>query len=299
MRKKTLNNRSRYGYLFILPFFFAFIFLELYPVCFTFFLSVQKWDGLAGESFLGMKNFTRLLTDKIFFLSIWNTLRIWLVSYIPQILTALLLSSVFTLWNIKGMKFFRAVFYLPNLITAASVGLLFNLLFNGNKSVVNNILQAMKIQGAPFEFFNDPIFTSNLTSYIQWWMWFGYTTILVMAGITTIDKSLFEAAEIDGASKWQVYQKITLPLIKPTIIYITITSIIGGMQLFDVPATMSDGTGEPDKAILTTAMYLYNQGFKNHNYGYSAAISVGLFVIIGFMSFISLRVMKGKEKNYG
>lgn len=299
MRKKTLNNRSRYGYLFILPFFIAFIFLELYPVCFTFFLSVQKWDGLAGESFLGMKNFTRLLTDKIFFLSIWNTLRIWLVSYIPQILTALLLSSVFTLWNIKGMKFFRAVFYLPNLITAASVGLLFNLLFNGNKSVVNNILQAMKIQGAPFEFFNDPIFTSNLTSYIQCWMWFGYTTILVMAGITTIDKSLFEAAEIDGASKWQVYQKITLPLIKPTIIYITITSIIGGMQLFDVPATMSDGTGEPDKAILTTAMYLYNQGFKNHNYGYSAAISVGLFVIIGFMSFISLRVMKGKEKNYG
>lgn len=299
MRKKTLNNRSRYGYLFILPFFIAFIFLELYPVFFTFFLSVQKWDGLAGESFLGMKNFTRLLTDKIFFLSIWNTLRIWLVSYIPQILTALLLSSVFTLWNIKGMKFFRAVFYLPNLITAASVGLLFNLLFNGNKSVVNNILQAMKIQGAPFEFFNDPIFTSNLTSYIQWWMWFGYTTILVMAGITTIDKSLFEAAEIDGASKWQVYQKITLPLIKPTIIYITITSIIGGMQLFDVPATMSDGTGEPDKAILTTAMYLYNQGFKNHNYGYSAAISVGLFVIIGFMSFISLRVMKGKEKNYG
>ena len=299
MRKKTLNNRSRYGYLFILPFFIAFIFLELYPVCFTFFLSVQKWDGLAGESFLGMKNFTRLLTDKIFFLSIWNTLRIWLVSYIPQILTALLLSSVFTLWNIKGMKFFRAVFYLPNLITAASVGLLFNLLFNGNKSVVNNILQAMKIQGAPFEFFNDPIFTSNLTSYIQWWMWFGYTTILVMAGITTIDKSLFEAAEIDGASKWQVYQKITLPLIKPTIIYITITSIIGGMQLFDVPATMSDGTGEPDKAILTTAMYLYNQGFKNHNYGYSAAISVGLFVIIGFMSFISLRVMKGKENNYG
>lgn len=299
MRKKTLNNRSRYGYLFILPFFIAFIFLELYPVCFTFFLSVQKWDGLAGESFLGMKNFTRLLTDKIFFLSIWNTLRIWLVSYIPQILTALLLSSVFTLWNIKGMKFFRAVFYLPNLITAASVGLLFNLLFNGNKSVVNNILQAMKIQGAPFEFFNDPIFTSNLTAYIQCWMWFGYTTILVMAGITTIDKSLFEAAEIDGASKWQVYQKITLPLIKPTIIYITITSIIGGMQLFDVPATMSDGTGEPDKAILTTAMYLYNQGFKNHNYGYSAAISVGLFVIIGFMSFISLRVMKGKEKNYG
>ena len=90
---------------------------------------------------------------------------------------------------------------------------------------------------------------------------------------------------------------IPLPLIKPTIVYITITSIIGGMQLFDVPSTMSDGTGEPDKAILTASMYLYNQGFKNHNYGYSAAISVGLFIIIGVMSIASLRVMKGRGEN--
>lgn len=293
MRKKSINNRSKYGYLFILPFFIAFIFLGLYPVLFTFSLSVQKWDGLKPETFVNIENFKRLFTDKIFYLSIWNTLRIWVISYIPQILAALLLSAIFTMYNVRGMKAFRAIYYLPNLITAASVGLLFNLLFNGNKSVVNNILQALNVKGAPFDFFNSPVFTSNLTSYIQWWMWFGYTTILVMAGITTIDRNLFEAARVDGANRGQTYRKITLPLIKPTIVYITITSIIGGMQLFDVPSTMSDGTGEPDKAILTAAMYLYNQGFKNHNYGYSAAISVGLFVVIGVMSFVSLKVMKG------
>lgn len=297
MKKKKLNDRSMYGYLFIAPFLIAFVVLELYPVLFTFSLSVQKWDGLMPEKFVMLENFKRLLSDKVFYLSIWNTLRIWTISYLPQILTALLLSALFTMYRIKGMAFFRAVFYLPNLITAASVGLLFNLLFNGNKSVVNNILQALGMQGAPFDFFNDPVFTSNLTSYIQWWMWFGYTTILVMAGITTIDKELFEAARIDGASRGQVYRKITLPLIKPTIIYITITSIIGGMQLFDVPSTMSDGTGEPDKALLTVSMYLYNQGFKNHNYGYSAAISVGLFVVICFMSFISMKIMKGGSRN--
>lgn len=297
MRRKSINDRSKYGYLFILPFFIAFVFLGLYPVLFTFSLSLQKWDGLAPETFVGMANFKRLISDKIFYLSIWNTLRIWSVSYIPQILAALLLSAIFTMYSIKGMKTFRAVYYLPNLITAASVGLLFNLLFNGNKSTVNNILQALQVKGAPFDFFNDPVFTSALTSYIQWWMWFGYTTILVMAGITTIDRNLFEAAQIDGADKGQTYRKITLPLIKPTIIYITITSIIGGMQLFDVPSTMSDGTGEPDKAILTVSMYLYNQGFKNHNYGYSAAISVGLFAVIGLMSILSLKAMKGKEEN--
>lgn len=297
MKKKSINNRSMYGYLFVVPFFITFIFLGLYPVLFTFSLSIQKWDGLAKESYVGLANFKRLITDKVFYLSIWNTLRIWIISYIPQLLTALLLAAVFTLNHIKAMKTFRAIYYLPNLVTAASVGLLFNLIFNGNKFVVNNILCAMHIKGAPFDFFNSPIFVSNLTSYVQWWMWFGYTTILVMAGITTIDRSLFEAAQIDGAGKGQTFCLITLPLIKPTIVYITITSIIGGMQLFDVPSTMSDGTGEPDKAILTASMYLYNQGFKNHNYGYSAAISVGLFLIIGLMSILSLKAMKGKGGN--
>lgn len=297
MKKKSINNRSIYGYVFVLPFFITFIFLGLYPVLFTFSLSIQKWDGLAKETYVGMANFRRLMTDKVFYLTIWNTLRIWIISYIPQLLTALLLAGVFTMNRIKGMKMFRAIYYLPNLVTAASVGLLFNLIFNGNKSVVNNILCALHINGAPFDFFNSPTFVSNLTSYVQWWMWFGYTTILVMAGITTIDQCLFEAAQIDGAGKGQTFRLITLPLIKPTIVYITITSIIGGMQLFDVPSTMSDGTGEPDKVILTTSMYLYNQGFKNHNYGYSAAISVGLFIIIGVMSILSLRAMKGKGEN--
>lgn len=292
MRKKNINDRSGYGYLFILPFFIAFIFFGLYPAVFTFSLSLQKWDGLAPEKSIKLANFERLLSDKVFYLSVWNTLRIWLISFIPQILVALLLAAVFTTYKVKGMGIFRAIFYLPNLLTAASVGLLFHLLFNGNKSVANNILEALHVSGAPFEFFNDPVFTSNLTSYIQWWMWFGYTMILVMSGITTIDKNLFDAARIDGADRGQTFRKITLPLIRPTIVYITITSIIGGMQLFDVPATMSDGTGEPDKAILTISMYLYNQGFKNHNYGYAAAISVGLFAIICVMSFASLKAMK-------
>lgn len=290
-KRKSINNKSKYGYLFILPFYIFFIIFGLYPVLFTFSLSFQKWDGLAPETFVGIANFKRLITDKVFYLTIYNTIRIWMVNFLPQIAVALLLSAIFTLNKVKGMKIFRAVFYLPNLITAASVGLLFNLLFGGDKSVINNMLTHIGVGGSPFDFFNNPVFTSNLTSYIQWWMWFGYTTIIVMAGITTIDKNVFEAAQVDGASKGQTYRFITLPLIRPTIIYIMITSIIGGMQLFDVPATMSNGTGEPEKAILTASMYLYNQGFKNHNYGYSAAISIGLFLVIGIFSILSLKVM--------
>lgn len=291
-------NKSRYGYLFIAPFFVVFAIFGLYPILYTVFLSFQKWDGLAPLAGIGLKNFQRLVTDKVFYLSLWNTFRIWLMNFLPQMGAALILSALFTFNKIKGMKFFRAAFYLPNLITAASVGLLFNLLFNGDKSVANYILTGLGVPGAPFSFFNSGPFTSGLVSYIQWWMWFGYTTVIIMAGITTIDSGVYAAALVDGATKLQTYTKITLPLIRPTLIYMTITSIIGGMQLFDVPATLTNVQGDPRKSILTTSMYLYNQGFKNHNYGYASAISVGLFLLIAVLSVLALKAMRKKGGMY-
>ena len=291
-------NKSRYGYLFIAPFFVVFAIFGLYPILYTVFLSFQKWDGLAPLAGIGLKNFQRLVTDKVFYLSLWNTFRIWLMNFLAQMGAALILSALFTFNKIKGMKFFRAAFYLPNLITAASVGLLFNLLFNGDKSVANYILTGLGVPGAPFSFFNSGPFTSGLVSYIQWWMWFGYTTVIIMAGITTIDSGVYDAALVDGATKLQTYTKITLPLIRPTLIYMTITSIIGGMQLFDVPATLTNVQGDPRKSILTTSMYLYNQGFKNHNYGYASAISVGLFLLIAVLSVLALKAMRKKGGMY-
>lgn len=296
-REHNTLDRGRYGYCFIAPFFIVFLIFTLYPILYTLFLSFKSWDGLSEVKDAGFANYKRLLTDKTFYLSIWNTFRIWLVNFIPQMLTALILSALFTFNKIKGMKFFRAAFYLPNLITAASVGLLFNLLFNGDKSVANYILVRLGALGAPFAFFNSGAFTSGLVSYIQWWMWFGYTTVIIMAGITTIDSSIYDAAMVDGATKLQTYVRITLPLIRPTLIYMTITSIIGGMQLFDVPATLTNGTGDPRKSILTTSMYLYNQGFKNHNYGYASVISVGLFLIIAVLSIFALRAMQRKGED--
>ena len=107
-----------------------------------------------------------------------------------------------------------------------------------------------------------------------------------MAGMTSIDGATFEAAMIDGADKIQIFRSIVLPQIRPTITYLMLTSIIGGMQLFDVPATLTDGMGAPDKSILTIAMYIYNQGFKNYNMGYAASLSVGLFIIIAILSLV-------------
>lgn len=287
---------NKYGYFFILPFIITLIIFGIYPAVSTIIMSFQKWDGLSNPMWIGLKNYSRLISDKVFYLSLWNTFRIWIVEFIPQILVALLLAAIFSLRKIKGMPFFRATYYLPNLITASAVGILFNLLFNGDKSVANNILVAIGVPSAPFKFFQSGSFVSGLASYIQWWMWFGYTTIIVMAGITAIDSNLYEAAQVDGADRRQTFLRITIPLIRPTLVYITITSIIGGMQLFDVPSTLSDGTGDPDKSVLTTSMYLYAQGFSNRNMGYSAAVSIGLFIIIAVVSIASFYAMNRRSE---
>lgn len=286
-------KHNAYGYLFIAPFFIIFVIFGLYPIVYTFILSSQRWDGFTPAVSVGGNNFRRLIGDKIFYLTVWNTFRIWIINFVPQIFTALVLAALFSLNRIWGMNFFRAAYYLPNLITAASVGLLFNLLFNGDKSAANYILIALKVKGAPFGFFYNPSFVSGLVSYIQWWMWFGYTTIIVLAGITTIDISIYEAAIVDGASKFKIFTRITMPLINPTLLYLSVTSIIGGMQLFDVPATLTErGSGDPQKVVLTTSMYLYNQGFKSHNLGYASTISVGLFFIIALLSIAAFRLIR-------
>ena len=293
---KNKINRNFYAYLFIIPFFTVFVVFQLYPILYTFFLSFHKWDGISKIVNVGVDNFETLLRDKYFSLSLKNTVRIWLGNFIPQIGIALLLAGIFTFNRIKGMTFFRAVFYLPNLVTAASMGLLFNLLFDGNKSVINQILMNLGIINTPIEFFSSPIFASSIASYIQWWMWFGYTLIIVMAGMTSISSEIYEAAMVDGATSVKTFFYITLPLVRPTLLYLMITSIIGGMQLFDVPATLTNGLGDPQKSILTTAMYIYNTGFKNHNMGYASTLSVGLFIIIAILSVISFRIMNAKEE---
>lgn len=288
--------KSKKGLWFVTPYFIVFAIFGLYPLMHTFYLGFFKWDGIGDKLFLGIDNFIRMYSDPLFWLAIKNTLRIWMINFIPQVGIAIFLAGIFAFNRIKGQNFFRAVFYLPNLLTAASVGLLFNLLFQGDGSLLNTILINLNLIKEPIRFFSNPIYTSLLTSYIQWWMWFGYTLIILMAGMSSIDISIYEAARIDGASKVRTFFSITLPQLKPTVTYLMLTSIIGGMQLFDVPATLTDGLGSPDKSILTISMYIYNHGFKNYNVGYAATLSIGLFVIIAILSVFYFGLQNRRDK---
>ncbi len=296
-RKRPLLKikRDTKGYLFILPYFVVLMLLQLYPIFFTMGLSFTTPINMFENEFAGLSNYQRLFTTELFYKSIFNTMWIWLWNYIPQIIFAILLGVILTSYKLKGREFLRTVYFLPNLVTAASIGVLFAVLLDWRFGALNHILMALGILSEPYNWLVKPRVMQGAVSFIQWWQWFGYTMIIMMAGLNAISEDLYEAAHIDGASRTQAFFRVTLPLLRPTLIYVMITSLIGGMQIFDIPRVITNGRGAPDNALTTMVLYLYNQAFKNFNIGYASSVAWILFFIILIFSVLSFRLIRGRK----
>ncbi|PTM60070.1 carbohydrate ABC transporter permease [Desmospora activa] len=296
MFSKTLR-KDNYGYLFIAPFFITFLVFGLYPILYSLYLSFTDWDGFGNPTIIGFENYQRLVGDFFFYKSLFNTLAIWIVSVIPQLTVSLVLAVILHEKFVKGKSFFRAVFFFPNIVTAASLGLLVALIFSWQTGSFNQFLMGLGIIDDPIHWTDKPNFMRGLVSSILFWQYFGYSMIIYIAGLQGISRDLLEAAEMDGASKVRVFFSITLPLLKPIILFQVITSIIGGMQIFDQPYTLTNGSGQPDNATLTSVMYLYDTAFTRYQYGYGSAIAFGLFLVIVVFSILSFKMMNIRTKN--
>ncbi|WP_078551707.1 carbohydrate ABC transporter permease [Bacillus alkalicellulosilyticus] len=290
-----------YGYAFILPFFLVFVTFTIYPILLTFYYSFTSYSGMGSPDFIGLANYARLVTDTFFLQAFFNTLYIWGINFIIQIGIALLLAILFSdiRLKMKGLGFFRAVFYLPNLITIASVALLFGILLDWHHGTINHLLLDLGIISQPINWLNNPTTARWSVALIGAWMWFGHTFIILMAGISGISKDYFEAALIDGANRFQMFIKVTLPLLKPILLYVLITSLIGGLQIFDLPMLITDGLGAPQGSLNTMVLYLYNQAFRFNNYGYAATVAYGLFVITVLFSYVTFKAMYRKSAKEG
>ncbi|ADU28969.1 carbohydrate ABC transporter permease [Evansella cellulosilytica] len=290
-----------YGYLFILPFFIVFITFTIYPIILTFYYSFTSYSGMGSPEFIGMDNYARLVTDTYFYRAFFNTIYIWGINFFFQIAIALLLAVLFSdlRLRLKGLGFFRAVFYLPNLITIASVALLFGILLGWHHGTINHLLLDLGLINQPINWLNNPTTARWSVALIGAWMWFGHTFIILMAGISGISRDYFEAALIDGANRWQTFTKVTIPLLKPILLYVLITSLIGGLQIFDLPMLITDGMGAPQGSLNTMVLYLYNQAFRFNNYGYAAAVAYGLFLITVMFSVITFKSMYRKSAKEG
>lgn len=279
--KRFYINKEYTGYLFIAPFIIGFLLFGLYPVFNTFYLSFTDTTLLSSDvNLIGLKNFQRLFADDFFMKAVKNTWIIWIWNFIPQIGIALLLSVWFTSTRlrIKGVGVWRALFFLPNLLMPASIAALFFSLFSFY-GPVNQAFVQLGILEEAMHFLQNITITRGIVVFIQWWMWFGQTIIIVMAGMTSIPISLYEAAMVDGASSTQMFTRITLPLLKPILVYIFVTSLVGGMQMFDIPFLLTDGRGAPSNSIMTNNILMYSK-FASSKGHIGAASSVGVLVFI-------------------
>ncbi|MBO5209372.1 MAG: sugar ABC transporter permease [Lachnospiraceae bacterium] len=296
-KKRNINNIA---YLFVLPFVIVFLVFNVYPVLRTLYLSFTNYRGFGDAVWSGIDNYIRVLTDKFFWRSLWNTIKMWSLNIVLQLGIAFLLTIVFSdvKYRMRGLGVFRAVFYLPNLISATSVAFLFKTLLDWKYGSFNQMLLSIGIIDEQINWLGSSATAPWVISVIQTWMWFGNSFIMLMAGVQGISRDYFEAAAIDGAGRWTTFGKITLPLIRPIMLYVFITSLIGGLQLFDLPFLIngiSGGTaGNPSGTLQTSVMYLYKFGFETNQVGYASAIAYTLFAIILIVSIIQFKTL-GRE----
>ena len=299
-KRGKVVSYNKWGYIFLIPFVVVYAVFQLIPMVSTFYNSFFEnyRSGLTqiGPNFVGFKNFATLFTNGDLLMYTRNTMIMWILGFVPQIIVSLLLGAWFSdpSLRLKGQRFFKTVIYLPNLIMASAFSMLFFTLF-ADSGPINSILISMGIISGPFKFMSHVWSVRGLVAFMNFIMWFGNTTILLMAGMMGIDPALYEAAQVDGATATQIFYRITLPLLRHILLYVMITSLIGGLQMFDVPQILTNGTGDPVRKSMTLIMYL-NKHLWSKNYGMGGALSVLLFIITGIFSFIVFKINTRTDK---
>lgn len=301
-KKSRVSGYNKWGYIFLIPFTLAYVVFQLIPLANTIYNSFFEnyMSGLKqiGPTFVGIDNYRKLFEGGDIWAYAKNTMVLWIMCFIPQIILSLLLGAWFsdTRLRLRGSRFFKTVIYLPNLIMASAFAMLFFTLFSDG-GPINSLLMQLGFIDTPYKFLSNTGSARGLIAFMNCLMWFGNTTILLMAGMMGIDTNLFEAAEVDGATSTQVFYRVTLPLLRPILVYVIITSLIGGLQLFDVPQILTNGTGDPMRTTMTLIMFL-NKHLYSKNYGMAGALSVVLFIMTGFLSLVVFKV-SGNDKRKG
>ena len=297
----TVLRYNRWGYIFLIPFVVVFIIFQLIPLISTIYNSFFEHyfkNGLTevGPTFIGIQNYATLFSSGDLPKYLGNTMIMWIIGFIPQILLSLLLGAWFSdpSLRLKHQQFFKTVIYLPNLIMASAFAMLFFTLFSDG-GPINSLLMQMGILSEPYKFLSHAGSARSLVGFMNFLMWFGNTTILLLEGMLRIDTALYEAAEVDGATSTQVFFRITLPLLRPILVYVMVTSLIGGLQMYDVPQILTNGQGNPARTTMTLIMYL-NKHLYSKNYGLGGALSVILFIVTGILSVIVFKMNQASEK---
>ncbi|MCQ2576179.1 MAG: sugar ABC transporter permease [Treponema sp.] len=304
MKKKGSISYAKYGYIFSIPFVVAYLIFAFYPTLYTIIIGFTNLRGVGKTTFQFLPlaklfdNYRAVLTAPTFKIALGNTVKMWVLNFIPQLILALLLAAWFTNRRIKvpGEGAFKVLFYMPNIITAATVAILFNALLGYPMGPLNDLLLRFNFISKPIDFLIYKKVAQGFVIFIQTWMWYGYTMIIMISAILGISPDIFEAADIDGANGFQVFFKITLPSIRTILLFTLVQSLIGGLNMFDIPQLFVQNSG-PDNATLTTNVYIYKLAFSGgYLYNRASAASMFMFVIIAVCSALLFFIMRDKDE---
>jgi len=287
-KKKWFSEKMKEamsGYLYISPFFFLFAIFGLFPILFSFYLGFQKWNGLGEMEYIGWQNFKWILTDKIFWTSLSNTLIMWVLGTLPQVVIGIILAYALNSVLIKLRTIFRVSIFLPYVTSTVAVAIVFGVMFNSQDfGLINSILGFFGFN--PISWSTSNWGVKIAISTMVFWRWVGYNTIIYLAGLQGIPNELYEAAEIDGATVRQKILYITIPMLRPIVIFVVFTSTIGALQLFTEPLIFL-GRNAREEGI-TVVLYLYREAFANLAFGPASATAIILFFIIIIVSSLNV-----------
>ncbi|NEM92531.1 carbohydrate ABC transporter permease [Galbitalea soli] len=285
-------------YLYISPFFLLFALVGLFPLLYTGWVSLHRWDLIAGQGpMVWFDNFTWVLQQRQFWIALRNTLSIFLLSAVPQIVFALLIAAVLDT-NLRGRTFWRMSVLLPYIVMPVAVALIFSNMFGDRYGLVNTTLGHLGIPA--IQWHSDPFASQFAIATMVNFRWTGYNALILLAGMQAIPRDLYESAAIDGAGRVRRFFSITIPQLRPTLIFVIITATIGGLQIFDEPRLFDqNGTGGANQQWMTLTLYLYNLGWGQLDFGRAAAVAWLLFLIIVVIGLINLAITRRISSNGG
>lgn len=299
-RQQGVLRRFWPQYLAISPFFILFVVFMLIPIVFSLYLAFQRWDGLGDTEFVGLQNFAFLIEDAKFWLALRNTVLIWFMSTVPTLFLALVVANLLNS-AVRFSSFYRIAFFVPSVTSIVAVAIFFSSVFSTQAGLVNAILTGLG--AAPVPWLINEWTIKLVISLVICWQWVGYNAIIYLAGLQAIPSELYEAAKIDGAGPVQTFFRITVPQLRPIILFTVVISTINGMQTFTEPQVLFSSNsanaanlGGPGSAGLTAILYFYNQAFNNNQYGYGAAIAWAVFLIILVFTIINWRIVARRDR---
>ncbi|RIK34097.1 MAG: sugar ABC transporter permease [Chloroflexi bacterium] len=284
----TRRRRNFGPYLWVLPAVLIYFVFKLAPMIGGVYLALLQWDGIEPAKFVGLQNFQRILDDEIIGLALWNNVKYAVGTVIGKTVLALFLALLLH-QALRGRSFYRTALFLPVVMSFVVVGILWAWLYNAQFGLINSLLRGLGLEALILDWLGDTRVALWSLMVVDIWKWYGFHMVIFLAGLQTIPAELYEAAHIDGATRWRQFLHITLPLLQPVMLVNVTLSLMGAFNVFDIPYVMTEGG--PANSTMVMALHIYVRGFKFYRFGYSAAMSYVLLTLVTILAAIQMRLM--------